>query len=155
MARARMRAGVRAGAWASKTVLKIYCKSGLEYLGISVVAARNFGLGNLVKYLENSNLGDRKESRGVMERRSWQGQLRFYTEVILVLIFSLKYSLKWAGWPVGYKEIRIIKERSLVPDLLICYSKNAQRNWIKCLRLRLREQKCKFLKSVKITFLRK
>ena len=47
-----------------------------------------------------------------------------------------------------------VKGRSLVPDSVTCYSKDAQRDWIECLRLRSREQKCEFLKGVQTTFLR-
>ena len=47
--------------------------------------------------------------------------------------FFLKDFSKRTGWPIGYEEIRILKKRSLVPDLVIYYSKNAQRNWIECL----------------------
>ena len=47
-----------------------------------------------------------------------------------------------------------VKGRLLVPNLVTCYSRNAQRDWIECLRLRSREQKCKFLKDVHTTFLK-
>ena len=41
----------------------------------------------------------------------------------------------------------IVKGRLLVPDLVTCYSRDAQCDWIKCLRLRSREQKCGILKG--------
>ena len=47
-----------------------------------------------------------------------------------------------------------IKGKLLVPDLVMYYSKNIQHDWIKYLKLRSCEQKCKFLKDMQITFLR-
>ena len=63
------RAGVEAGAQASKTVLKIRCKSSLEYLKTSVVVVgvtvmEDFAPKNQASCLKNSDLGDREESRG-------------------------------------------------------------------------------------------
>ena len=40
----------------------------------------------------------------------------------------------------------------LAPDLVMYYSRDAQRDCIECLRLRSHEQKCKFLKGVQMTF---
>ena len=48
----------------------------------------------------------------------------------------------------------IVKERSLVPDLVTYYSRDAQHDWIECFRLMSHEQKCEFLKGVQTTFLR-
>ena len=59
----------------------------------------------------------------------------------------LKHSSKRASWPIGYGEIRIVKGRSLIPDLVMCYSRDAQHDWIECLRLRSCEQKCGILKG--------
>ena len=66
------RAGARAGARVSRTALKIYFKSFLECLRISVVAAGDFGPRSAASCLENSDSGGRKESRGVTERQSRQ-----------------------------------------------------------------------------------
>ena len=85
-------AGARTGARASKTALKILCKSSLEYLR-TLVAARDFGPGVLSDYSEISDSGDREEPReaterateGATERRSWRGRLRPRTEIILKL----------------------------------------------------------------------
>ena len=67
-------AGARAetGAQASRTALKIYCKSFLEYLGISIAVAGAIAMGSFVLEgsagcLENSNLGDREESEEITE----------------------------------------------------------------------------------------
>ena len=50
-----------------------------------------------------------------------------------------------------------VKEKLFIPDLVTCYFRDAQRDWIECLRVKSEsyEQKCKFLKSVQPTFLRK
>ena len=83
---------VGAGVWASKTVLKIRYKSFSESSRISVAAARvtaigGFGAESPASCLENSDLGDREESRRAMERRFGREQLRPYTTIILALIF--------------------------------------------------------------------
>ena len=50
--------------------------------------------------------------------------------------FFLKHSSKWAGWPIGYGKIRIVKKTSLIPGLVTYNSKDIQYDWIKCLRLK-------------------
>ena len=61
-------------------------------------------------------------------------------------IVQLSFS-KRAGWLIRFGEIRIVKERLFVPNLVTCYSeRDAQREWIKLSYRRSREQKCKFLK---------
>ena len=89
-------AGAGAGARASRTALKIRCKSFSEYLGV-LVSVGDFGLGSPSGCLEFSDSGGEKESRGVTEevteriteRRSRQGRSRPWTEIIseLELIF--------------------------------------------------------------------
>ena len=92
-AEAAVGAGVRAGARASKTALRIQCKLSSEYLETGVAAAKNVDLGGLLGCFKKFNLGSREKSggaiekEGVMEKRSWRGQLRPYIEVILALIF--------------------------------------------------------------------
>ena len=51
------------------------------------------------------------------------------------------------SFPVNYSSFNHnnIKERSFVPNLVTCYSKDAQREWIKLKKSR--KQKCKFLKK--------
>ena len=61
-----MGAGTGTGARASKTVLKILCKSFSEYLGI-LVSAGSFSPGGLLGCLEISDLGGGEESGGAME----------------------------------------------------------------------------------------
>ena len=81
-------AGARTGAGArvraSKTILRIRCKSFLVYLGTSIIAIVS---GIPAGYLENSDSGDREESRRATKRHSRRGQPRSHTEVILALIF--------------------------------------------------------------------
>ena len=93
-------AGAESGALGSKTALRIFCKSSLEYLRI-LVAARvlamgSFGPEGLAGWLDNlsPDLGDREESRGatkgategVTEGRLRRGRPRPWTKVILELI---------------------------------------------------------------------
>ena len=47
----------------------------------------------------------------------------------------------------------VIKKRSLVPNLVTCYSKDVQRDWIEYLKSC--KQMCKFLKIMQLTFLKK
>ena len=49
--------------------------------------------------------------------------------------FLVKHFSKQAGWSVGYGEIRIVKGGLLIPNLVTCYSRDAQRDWIECLSL--------------------
>ena len=86
-------AGTEAGARASKTVLKILCKSSLKYLGILVAATETTATGGFVLegpagYLETPDFGGGEESGGVTEGATekcyWQRRLRPETEVILV-----------------------------------------------------------------------
>ena len=83
--------GAGVGARASRTALKIYCKSSSEYLGILVAAAGDFSPWGLLGCSENSDLGGRKEpggaTEGAIERRSRQGRLRPQTEIILAQAF--------------------------------------------------------------------
>ena len=99
--RAGTGAGARigAGAQASKTALKIRYKSSLEYLGILVAVggelARGFPPEGPAGWSNNlsPDLEGGEESRGAteeateeaMERRSWQGHPRPWTEIILGL----------------------------------------------------------------------
>ena len=69
---AEMRVGVGARVWASKTVLKIRCKSSLEYLGTSVTVVGTTGIGSftpesLASCSKNSNLGVEDKSGGATE----------------------------------------------------------------------------------------
>ena len=62
-----VKAEARAGAWASKIVLKICCKSSSEYLGTSVVetiVTGGFALKDPAGYSENSDSGSGEESWG-------------------------------------------------------------------------------------------
>ena len=95
MTRAGAKAG--AGAWASKTALKILCKSSLEYLGTLLATTGGFAPEGPASSLDNlsPDLGGGKESReatkreteGAMEGRSQRRGLRPWIEVILELIF--------------------------------------------------------------------
>ena len=60
--RARTRAGAGTGARASRTALKIRCKSSSEYLGILVLAG-DFGPESLLSCSKISYSGGREESR--------------------------------------------------------------------------------------------
>ena len=60
-------AGTEAEAQASRTALKIYCKSFLECFGTLVTAARDFGPRSLSGCSENFDLEDREEPEGVTE----------------------------------------------------------------------------------------
>ena len=80
-----------AGVWVSKTVLRIRCKSSLEYLGALIVVAETtaigvFALENPAGYLENFDLGDGKELGRATKDCSKQGRLESRTKVILALI---------------------------------------------------------------------
>ena len=72
-------AGVGEGAWASRTALKILCKSSSEYLG-TLVAAGDFGPWVPSGYLETSDSESREEpggaTEGATEGHSWRGRLR-------------------------------------------------------------------------------
>ena len=75
----KTRAGARAQA--SRTILKICCKSFLIYLRISVVAiritaTRNFVSKGPIDYLENSDLESGEESKRVTEKYPQWRQLR-------------------------------------------------------------------------------
>ena len=97
----RAGAGAEAGAQASRTALKIRCKSSSEYFAILVAAAgalaRGFALKSQANWSDNlsPDLGDGEESRGAMEGavegvtegHSRRGRLRPRTEVILALTF--------------------------------------------------------------------
>ena len=87
----RAGAGMKAGAQASRTVLKIYCKSSLEYLGTLVAAVGDFSLKCPLNHLENFNSeGEKKPGRAIEEvikRRSRRGQPQPRTKIILVQIF--------------------------------------------------------------------
>ena len=94
--------GVGTGIRASRTALKILCKSSLEYLG-TLVAAKDVGPGVPSGYLETSDSGGGEKPRGAtegavegategamegaMERRSRRGRPRPRTEIISELIF--------------------------------------------------------------------
>ena len=88
-------AGARAGTRirASRTTLRIFCKSFLKYLGTLVAAAEDSGPGGLLGCSENSDLRGREElgevtgKGGVTKRYSRRRQPRPYTEVILALVF--------------------------------------------------------------------
>lgn len=72
MARAGARVGAEAGTQASKTISRIFCKSFLEYIKISIVVTRVTIMGNFIPKdpvgcLENSDLEDKEESGGVIE----------------------------------------------------------------------------------------
>ena len=101
-ARAGARIGAEVGIQASRTALRIHCKSSLKYLGILVAAAGTSTTGgyvpkNLTGWSDNSSPDSRggKESEGVtdgatkgaMEGHSWQKRLRSCAEVILVQTF--------------------------------------------------------------------
>ena len=60
-------AGAGAGARASRTALRIYCKSSSEYLGTLVVAAGDFGPGGPSGYSEISDPGGGEEPRRAIE----------------------------------------------------------------------------------------
>ena len=89
-----MRTGT--GARASRTALRICCKSSSEYLGILVLAG-DFGPRGFLGYSEISDSGGGKESgratkeategamEGATEGRSRWGHLRPRTEIILEL----------------------------------------------------------------------
>ena len=77
VAGARAGARARAGVRAFRMVLSIRCKSSFKYLEILIAAAEMITMGDfvpksLVGYLENSDLGDEKESGEMTERRSWR-----------------------------------------------------------------------------------
>ena len=86
-------AGAGAGAQASRTALRIHCKSSSEYLGI-LVSAGDFGSRGPSGDLEISDLEGRKESEGATKKaiegategRSRRGRLRPWTEIILELV---------------------------------------------------------------------
>ena len=94
-------AGAEAGAQASRTVLKIRCKSSSEYLAILVAAAgalaRGFAPEGQAGWSDNSSpdSGGEKESGGAIEGaaeeategRSRRGRPWPQTEIILALIF--------------------------------------------------------------------
>ena len=85
-------AGTRAKAWASKTALKICCKSFSKYLRTLVAVAGDFSPKGLLGYLKISDLeGGKKPERvtegaieGVTEGHSRQKQSRPRIEIILV-----------------------------------------------------------------------
>ena len=76
------------GARASKTALRILCKSSSEYLG-TLVAMEDFGSGVPSGCLEISDSGGGEESGGATEGatkgRSRRGRPRPWTEIILKL----------------------------------------------------------------------
>ena len=92
------RTGAGTGTRASRTVLRIRCKSSSEYLGILLAAAGALAMGAFVKgpagWLDNlsPNSEGGEESRGATEgaaeQRSRQGRLRPRIEIILELISS-------------------------------------------------------------------
>ena len=86
-AEAGARTGAGVGARVSRTTLRIRCKSSLKYLRTLVAAAGDFGPKSLASYLENSDFGGEKKSRGATGRHFRRGQLRSRTEVILALMF--------------------------------------------------------------------
>ena len=136
--RAGTRVGAEARVWVSKTVLRICCKLSLEYLRILIAAAeiikmRSFTLEGPAGYLKNFDLRDREESGRATKKRSQQRQLQLCNEIILALLFILKHSSKWAGWSVRYREIKFVKRRLLVPNLVNCYFRHAQYDWIEYL----------------------
>ena len=123
-AEAGARAGVEAGAGvgagagagagtrvqASKTALRIHCKSFSEYLGILVAAAealaRDFvpeGLAGWSDNLSPDSKGEEESKRaieGAAERHSRRGRPRPQTEVILDLIssktlFQMDWLIRW------------------------------------------------------------
>ena len=71
---AKARTGAEMGVWASRTVLKILCKSSLEYLGTLVVATRAIAIRDfvsmrLMRYLDtlSSNSEGEEDSGRAME----------------------------------------------------------------------------------------
>ena len=81
-----------AGAWASRTALKIRCKLSSEYLETLIATAGDFGPRGILGYSEDSDLGDGEEPEGTTEgakgKRSRQKRLRPRTEIFLKMIFS-------------------------------------------------------------------
>ena len=72
-----------------------------------------------------------------------------------MVIIVIELSQTSESYPVSRKltiRMLVVKKRSLVPNLIMCYSRDAQRDWIEYLRSR--EQKCEFLKCVYTTFFR-
>ena len=67
MAEARAGAEMGTGTQASRTVLKIRCKSSLEYLGTSIATAGAFGPRDSADCLENSDLEGGEESERATE----------------------------------------------------------------------------------------
>ena len=67
VAGARMGARARVRAQASKTALRIRCKSSLEYLGTLVVVVEDFSLGDLLDCSKISDLGGGEGPKGATE----------------------------------------------------------------------------------------
>ena len=105
-ARAGIGARAETGPRASRTALKILCKSSSEYLGTIVstgaLATRGFAPKGSAGWLDNSSpdLGVRKESGGATDGAAEEclrrGRKRPQTEVIFELIFSK--TLFQTGW---------------------------------------------------------
>ena len=102
------------GAQASRTVLKIRCKSSSVYLGTGgaaagITATGKFTPGGPAGWLNNSSpdSGGGKESGRATEGRSLRRQLRPRTEVILKLIFSKNTLPNGLADPLGMEKLEL------------------------------------------------
>ena len=107
----------RAGTRASRTVLRIRCKSSSEYLGILLAAAGALATGGFVKgsmgWSDNLSLdlGGGEESGGATKEAakecSWRGRPWPRTEVILELIFSKNTLPNGLADPLGMEKLEL------------------------------------------------
>ena len=111
------RTGAGAGSWASRTVLRICCKSFSEYLGILLAVtgalATEGSVEGLAGWSDNlsPDLVGWAESRGVMEgaakERSQRGRPRPRIEVILELISYKNTLLNGLADPLGMEKLEL------------------------------------------------
>ena len=127
VAEARAGAAAETGARASRTALKILCKSSSEYLGTLVAVTRVSAIGGFVPkgptcWLNNlsPDSGGREKSGGATEGHSQQGHPRPWTEVILELISSKNTLPNGLADPLGMQKLQLSKEGCSYQGLVTC-----------------------------------